>query len=127
MVDPWRVVVDTASEDTAGLERCLQWVLILARSGVEIPDATLMQLSGLARDFKASFITHALLVEVLLFSVWVKSFGRTKLLGMISGIYMRQEGWIKNGLTKKEGLDIMCVLILSGDHRNHVIYLAIHS
>lgn len=109
MVDPWRVVVDAASDDTAGLERCLQWVLILARSGVDIPDTTLMQLSAFARDFGASFITHALLVETLLFSVWLKSFGRAQLLSLVSSLYLRQSDWIKNGLKKKEGLEVMYV------------------
>ena len=109
MVDPWRVVVDAASDDTAGLERCLQWVLILARSGVDIPDTTLMQLSAFARDFGASFITHALLVEALLFSVWLKSFGRAQLLSLVSSLYLRQSDWIKDGLKKKEGLEVMYV------------------
>lgn len=110
MVDPWRVIVDAASEDTAGLERCLQWVLILARSGVDIPDTTLMQLAAFARDFGASFITHALLVEVLLFSVWLKSYGRSQLLSLISSIYLRQSDWIKKGLGQKNGLEVMYVV-----------------
>ncbi|KAG8829946.1 hypothetical protein FRC17_005740 [Serendipita sp. 399] len=69
MVDPWRVVVDAVSDDMAGLERCLQWVLVLARSGVEIPNSTLMQLSAFARDMNASFFTHSILIEALLYSV----------------------------------------------------------
>lgn len=98
LADPWRVIVDAASEDTAGLERCLQWVLVLARSGVEIPNATLMQLSAFARDFSAPFITHAILAEVLLYSVWVKAFGRGELLTLISSLYARQSAWLKNGM-----------------------------
>lgn len=106
MADPWRVIVDAASEDTAGLERCLQWVLVLARSGVEIPNNTLMQLSAFARDFGAPFITHSILAEVLLYSVWVKSFGRSELLGLISSVYARQSGWLKDGMANKDHYDL---------------------
>jgi len=109
MADPWRVIVDAASEDTAGLERCLQWVLVLARSGVEIPNNTLMQLSAFARDFNAPFITHSILAEVILFSVWVKSFGRNELLALISSLYTRQSNWLKEGMANKEHLELVYV------------------
>jgi hypothetical protein len=107
LVDPWRVIVDAASEDTAGLERCLQWVLILARSGVEIPNSTFMQLSAFARDFEAPFITHSLLAEALLYSVWFKSFGRSELLHLVSSLYTRQAVWIKQKLKSHEQLDLV--------------------
>lgn len=107
MADPWRVVVDAASEDTAGLERCLQWVLVLARSGVEIPNRTLMQLSAFARDFNAPFITHSILAEVLLYSVWIKAFGRGELLTLISSLYARQSAWLKNGMANKDHVELM--------------------
>lgn len=107
LVDPWRVIVDAASEDTAGLERCLQWVLVLARSGVEIPNSTFMQLSAFARDFDAPFITHSLLAEALLYSVWFKSFGRSELLHLVSSLYTRQAVLIKERLKSHEQLDLV--------------------
>jgi len=107
MADPWRVIVDAASEDTAGLERCLQWVLVLARSGVEIPNSTLMQLSAFARDFRAPFITHSILAEVVLYSVWVKSFGRSELLSLIASLYARQADWLKNCMASKDHYELM--------------------
>jgi hypothetical protein len=110
MADPWRVIVDAASEDTAGLERCLQWVLVLARSGVEIPNSTLMQLSAFARDFDAPFITHSILAEVLLYSVWVKSFGRSELLSLISSLYARHSSWLQHSMANKDHYDLMCAL-----------------
>lgn len=107
MMDPWRVIVDAASDDTAGLERCLQWVLVLARSGVEIPNNTLMQLAAFARDFHAPFLTHSILMEALLYSVWVKSMGRSDLLDMIYAVFSRQSTNLRNGIVLKQHMEIM--------------------
>ncbi|KAG8776725.1 hypothetical protein FRC15_011792 [Serendipita sp. 397] len=107
MVDPWRVVVDAASDDMAGLERCLQWVLVLAHSGVEIPNSTLMQLSAFARDMNASFFTHSILVEALLYAVWVKSYGRGELLHLVYSIFGRQSSHIKQAISNRQRLEIV--------------------
>lgn len=107
MLDPWRVIVDSASEDVPGLERCLQWVLVLARSSVEIPTMTLLQLAAFARDFNAPFITHTVLVEAMLCSIWVKSFGRSELLSLIASLYARHSHSIKDAIAKRENLEAM--------------------
>ena len=109
-VDPWRVVTTAAEEGISGLRRALEWLQILARSGVSIPVSTFMQMSAFARDYAASFELHHSLLESIVASCWLRSQGAQDLFPVITVMHGRLEAWIRSSAHDARKLGAMCVL-----------------
>ncbi|KDQ07904.1 hypothetical protein BOTBODRAFT_180257 [Botryobasidium botryosum FD-172 SS1] len=88
-IDPWRVIIDVASEGGECLLRSVRWLRVLAQSGVDIPVSTFMQISAFARDFQAPFEIYEILVEAILAFIWIKPVGVQDFLKLISNLHVR--------------------------------------
>ena len=93
-LDPWRAVINVASENYEGLKKSLGWITLFASSGVDIPVNTFLQLSAMLRDFKASFEDHLSLAKAALAATWLKSMGRQDLQRMIADFHDRNASYI---------------------------------
>ncbi|KZO98231.1 hypothetical protein CALVIDRAFT_36906 [Calocera viscosa TUFC12733] len=91
LIDPWRSVTSIASEGIEGVARSLRWVLVLAQSGVNIPEMTFRQIAGFARDFQAPLDVQLNLVHAIFASIWVRSLGRQDLAALIEILLERNE------------------------------------
>jgi hypothetical protein len=87
--DPWRAVVRVAGEGQDGLLRSLQWLCVLARSGVEIPVAVFMRFSALTTEYNASMTDSLLLVKSVMSATWLKYAGRSELQVLFSELHAR--------------------------------------
>lgn len=99
VMDPWRAVINVASENYDGLKKSLCWITLFASSGVDIPVTTFLQLSAMLRDFKASFEDHTALAEAALAATWLKSMGRQDLQRMIADFHDRNAAHIIENVT----------------------------
>lgn len=101
IMDPWRVVIDVASKGLEGLKQGLRWLCLFASSGVDIPIATFLQLSAMARDFDSSFEDQTMLCEAAFMATWTKSIGRYELQRLLLDLHVRNSKYVieqaKNG------------------------------
>lgn len=87
--DPWRAVIRVASANKDGLSRSLQWLSVLACSGVEIPVTIFMRFSVLATEYSASLADSLLLVKSVMSATWQKCTGRSELQELFSEHHAR--------------------------------------
>ncbi|CAK5277405.1 unnamed protein product [Mycena citricolor] len=85
--DPWRVVVDTASQSRDGFLRSIEWLCCFARSGVEISAAVFERFSSLAPLFHASLEESTLLVEAIMAATWLRPASRERLQAVIASLH----------------------------------------
>jgi hypothetical protein len=88
-INPWGVVLKIASENRDGLGRCLQWLSIFARSGVDIPESIFQRFKSLTDQFKFSVAEMYPLIHAAFLCGWMRSLGRQELQGMISSVHLR--------------------------------------
>lgn len=103
-LDPWRVVIDAASSDEESLNKAIKWLCLFSSSGVDIPIATFLRISALARDLGLTFEDHSVLAEAALLSTWMKSLGKQDLQAMVSELHTRHAAWIRGQLQRKENI-----------------------
>lgn len=87
--DPWRAVIRVASANKDGLSRSLQWLSVLACSGVEIPVTIFMRFSVLATEYSASLADSLLLVKSVMSATWQKCTGRSEFQELFSEHHAR--------------------------------------
>jgi hypothetical protein len=106
-VDPWRAVFRVAGEGQDGLLRSLQWLCVLARSGVEIPVAVFMRFSALTTEYNASMTDSFLFVRSVMSVTWLKYAGRPELQVLFSELHARLAPQIvqcfESGIAVEEG------------------------
>lgn len=95
MIDAWRPVIRISSESKEGLSRGLQWLCLLAHSGVEVPVTVFTRFSTLVTEHKSSLPDSLLLVKAIMFSTWLKSVGRQELQIVFSQLHTRLAPIIK--------------------------------
>lgn len=88
-LDCWRVVMNNASTSKQDWTRTLEWLCVLARSGVDIPVKTFLQFSSLAIKYDASALECYLLSDAALSATWLKSNGRQTLQKMFSDLHSK--------------------------------------
>ncbi|KAG6909693.1 hypothetical protein DXG01_015894 [Tephrocybe rancida] len=86
--DPWKVITRTAAESIEGLGRGLQWLCLLARSGVDISLATFKTFSVLVHN-DGSLATSSLMAKAVMASTWLKPTGRLEIQSLISQLHER--------------------------------------
>lgn len=87
-IDPWKLIVRTAST-SQGVAKSLQWLLVFACSGLEIPIPTYYQLATRVTT-KTPFTADCLsLMKALFTSVWLKAMGCTELLSIVTLLHSR--------------------------------------
>ncbi|KZT61428.1 hypothetical protein CALCODRAFT_9999 [Calocera cornea HHB12733] len=125
LIDPWRSVTSIASEGIEGVARSLRWVLVLAQSGVTIPEMTFRQIAGFARDFQAPLDVQLNLVHAIFASIWVRSLGRQDLAALIETLLERNEesliASIKHTPTLPVELSLAGLLALYGVDREKIV------
>lgn len=95
MIDAWRPVIRISSKSKEGLSRGLQWLCLLARSGVEVPITVFTRFSTLVIEHNSSLTDSLLLVKAVMFSTWLKSVGRQELQVVFSQLHTRLAPTIK--------------------------------
>ena len=88
-LDPWRVLVNTASANLSGLQKGLKWLYLFVKSGVNVPTTVFFQFAALGRDLGSGFDDYCILIETIFFSIWMKSSGRLELQSVLSEILNR--------------------------------------
>ncbi|KAJ7063344.1 hypothetical protein C8F01DRAFT_1132647 [Mycena amicta] len=88
--DPWRVLMDGASESKNGFSQSLQWLLTFARSGVDIPIAIFQRFSSLSTQFGASLPDAIGIVDAILASSWLRVSSRNQLQDVIAALHSLQ-------------------------------------
>lgn len=106
-IDPWRVTVNTASGSREGFSRCLQWLCVFARSGVDVPVSTYAQFSSLAGKFEISVDEALLLVNAMFASSWLKSTGRDQLQRIFATLHSRLAPSVLNSFKTKSNMPDM--------------------
>lgn len=97
-IDPWHAILRVASESREGFSKSLQWLCLLARSGIDIPRATFMQFSALAKHYDSGLTDSLLFVKAVFHSTWLKSLGRQELQVLFSELHVRLAPRIINWL-----------------------------
>ena len=87
-IDPWKILLQVASESRDGLKVGLRWFCIFARSGVEIPVSRFEQMLGLVQQFDLSWEDSKLLIDALFCATWLRSLGRQELQASVSNIHV---------------------------------------
>lgn len=93
-VHPWRVITDIASEGRAGLQRALDWLKMLAQSGVSISISIIMQMAAFARDFESPFEAYMSLIEAILATCWLRSSGAQESIEAVTAMHERLSDWV---------------------------------
>lgn len=88
VVDPWKILLQVASESAEGLRAGLRWLCIFARSGVEVPISRFEEMLGLVRQFDSSWEDSKLLIDALFCATWLRSLGRQELQTTVSNIHL---------------------------------------
>jgi hypothetical protein len=106
--DPWRAVFRVASAKKDGLSRSLQWLSVLACSGVEIPVAVFMRFSALATEYNTSLANSLLLVKSVMSATWLKCTGRSELQELFSEHHARLAPQIIQCIERGIGVEERC-------------------
>ncbi|EJD52997.1 hypothetical protein AURDEDRAFT_180591 [Auricularia subglabra TFB-10046 SS5] len=88
-IDLWRVVDETAQKGGDDLLQALQWMRIMAQSGVDIPMSTFKQLAGVVRDNNCPLPQAMTLVEAMVAAAWLKPMRKQALQRLISHMHGR--------------------------------------
>jgi hypothetical protein len=86
-IDPWKILLQVASESEEGLRTSLQWLCVFARSGVEVPVSRFEQMLGLVQQFDSSWEDSKLLIDALFCATWLRSLGRQELQTTVSNVH----------------------------------------
>ncbi|TFK29961.1 hypothetical protein FA15DRAFT_684259 [Coprinopsis marcescibilis] len=73
---PLAILVQVASRSEADLNQVLNWVVMIVRSGLEIPLETLEQFLALVNSRPSNLTGVHLFVNIVMLSFWLKSMGR---------------------------------------------------
>ncbi|KZV90247.1 hypothetical protein EXIGLDRAFT_720571 [Exidia glandulosa HHB12029] len=93
-IDLWRVVDETAQQGGPDLLEALQWMRVMAQSGVDIPINTFKQLAGVIRDSGSPLEQAATLVEAMVAGVWLKPARKQALQRLITQMHGRYSDFI---------------------------------
>ncbi|KAF8894642.1 hypothetical protein BD779DRAFT_1502197 [Infundibulicybe gibba] len=104
-LDPWRAVISIATKSKSGLSRSLRWLCLFACSGVEIPDTTLARFSVLAYKWKTTLTDSLIFAKAVMYSVWLKSMGRSELQRIFATLHARHQPQIVAALRSTEGIN----------------------
>ncbi|TFY77906.1 hypothetical protein EWM64_g6106 [Hericium alpestre] len=129
-LNPWGVVVRSASSHADGLQRDLWWLRMFARSAVDIPIATVQQFASLANRHKLSLIESLPLTATALYLTWLRSLGRQELLAVVCSLHVRlAPDIVQNTITNQSLPDtisflrhsLATILLLAGCERQSLI------
>lgn len=101
-VNPWRVINDVIASGRDNLGRALNWLLVLAQSGVSIPVSTYSQAAAFIRDFDGGFEDYVRLMQCLTYTSWMRLDGLGELLSLLASIHERLRPQILDALTRGE-------------------------
>ncbi|EJU01782.1 hypothetical protein DACRYDRAFT_116231 [Dacryopinax primogenitus] len=130
LIDPWRSVTSVASEGVEGIARSLRWVLLLAQSGVNIPELTFKQIAAFARDFQAPLDVQLYLVHAIFASIWIRSLRRRNLAVLIETLLELNEAALISSIKHKSSdlveapfirLSLATLLALFGVDREKIV------
>lgn len=93
-IDLWRVVDETAEKGGDDLLQALQWMRVMAQSGVDIPINTFKQLAGVIRDNNCPLEQAMTLVEAMVAAAWLKPVGKQDLLRLIAHMHGRYNDFV---------------------------------
>lgn len=79
VVEPWTTIKRLASEGKEGLRRCITWLGLMARSGVDVPNAIYVQLASAIELAQLSLRDCDRFMEAMLHTTYLKSLGRQEL------------------------------------------------
>ncbi|KAI0054105.1 hypothetical protein FA95DRAFT_1480391 [Auriscalpium vulgare] len=125
-MDPWNIVLRTASSSEEGLRKGLRWLSLFARSGVDIPVAMFQRFAALTGRFKLTLCDTVVLLEAAFSSTWLKSLGRQDLIATIGSLHLRLSGEVLSNISKHSStsetarfvrLSLTCCLLLAGCDR----------
>ncbi|EIN07352.1 hypothetical protein PUNSTDRAFT_144852 [Punctularia strigosozonata HHB-11173 SS5] len=88
--NPWELLKKTALQDADGFLRSVAWLHLFARSGVDIPSGTFLDIVDIGGQHLGLTMTYAMsLVQSALLSAWMKSRGRPELQKLVSVLHTR--------------------------------------
>ncbi|KAI0035078.1 hypothetical protein K488DRAFT_44141 [Vararia minispora EC-137] len=101
-MDPWSIIMRSALSSQATFQQAIQWLAMMATSGVDIPTAIFHQFADLSNRFALSVLDTLPLVQGVFSSVWLRSLGRQELHAVIAALHIRLTSDIVNDL-RREG------------------------
>ena len=87
-VEPWGVIMRSATTDKSGLCRALQWLCIMTRSGVDVPISLFQQVLPLVIRFSLSVNDLVPFTRALLSALWLRSLGRQELQHTVGALHV---------------------------------------
>ena len=109
-MDLWRVVDEFAEKGGDHLLEGLQWLRVMAQSGVDIPTLTFKRLAGVIRDTGSPIAQAMTLVEAMVASVWLKPGDKHDLQFLLEQMHSRYVKSICANFSKsEEDSQAMCV------------------
>ena len=85
---PFQGILAAASRSKAELNQALQWLLLITRSGVELPSDLLERITDLVVAHPASLDDAQVLTHTILLSFWLKSLGRQGLQSLFARLFV---------------------------------------
>ncbi|GJJ12125.1 hypothetical protein Clacol_006366 [Clathrus columnatus] len=102
--DPWTVIMDVMGSSLTGLHRASRWLRIIAYSGVDVPDETLLLVLDHTVTFNAPLSLTVLCLESIAVSFWSKLFDGERLADKLVHVI---EVWIDEILNRmKDGFEV---------------------
>ncbi|KAG5645224.1 hypothetical protein DXG03_006641 [Asterophora parasitica] len=86
-IEPWRAVTRVAAESKEGLSKSLQWLCLIAGSGIEISLAIFRTYSNLGAGSPGSLSDSLLLSRAILSSTWLASKSRQEIRILLSELH----------------------------------------
>ncbi|KAF8910955.1 hypothetical protein CPB84DRAFT_1842225 [Gymnopilus junonius] len=103
-VDPLGAIYNFANQSPAALSKSLSFLANVVKSGIFIPTTIFRQFSGLVMSGTDSILENAnLIVKAIALSLWLRSFGRQDLQGVISTLHVQLAPKIVESLLSGEG------------------------
>ncbi|KAL8281141.1 hypothetical protein RQP46_006499 [Phenoliferia psychrophenolica] len=105
-LDPWKVLVDTSLDGSAGRRRALRWLRIIAQSGVDPSFEVFEHLESLCAAPGVPFADSVDLSEALFASAWSRSINRKAMADIAARLYTSQHAVVKASLDNNQETEI---------------------
>ncbi|EAU88627.2 hypothetical protein CC1G_12019 [Coprinopsis cinerea okayama7 len=84
---PFQILLDVASHSEGDLTQSLKWLLMIARSGIELSSDILERFLTLVNTYPANLENAHLFVHTVMLSFWLKSIGRQNMQFLFSKLF----------------------------------------
>ncbi|KIY72162.1 hypothetical protein CYLTODRAFT_367962 [Cylindrobasidium torrendii FP15055 ss-10] len=125
-IDPWRKVITSATESKDGLVRSLHWLLVFARSGVEISLPTWNHFVSAMNKIGLNIQETLWFVRAVVAAVWIRPTSRVEMQKVLASLHTRHIEQVISDIHQDYVLDFIRMslgicLVLYGCNREKLV------